>query len=208
MLAHKGAGARGVAGQNGLHQLAVLLALGLQRRFGEHRLLQPEVTVAFGLIEQRGAHLQQVQGAAAGCDGGVEGLVPGIPEAEHVLRPLHFHHLGQGVGAGQHLGLPGIVAALDGQGHQHGLQVGAGIVDVLQLGQGHGRHPIALLVHRHHQVLGHQLRQRLAQRPDTEAVAFLEPAHQQLLTGLEMATDDVALEHGVAGVDRVVLGGG
>src|SRR3546814_9342790 len=44
--------------QDHLDQRGVLLALGFQRRRGKDRLLQPQVAVALGLIEQRGARLR------------------------------------------------------------------------------------------------------------------------------------------------------
>ena len=52
---HHGAGPRAVAPQDYPDQLGVLLALGFQCRRGKDRLLQPQMAVALGLIEQRGA---------------------------------------------------------------------------------------------------------------------------------------------------------
>ncbi|MNE60538.1 hypothetical protein D3C80_1556870 [compost metagenome] len=135
----------------------MLMPLGLQGLFGKHRVLQPEVAIALGLIEQRRTHLQQVRRAAARHDGLVEGLVPGVPEAEHFFGVAHFDDLAQGVRAGEDFRFPAVVAALDRQGQEHGLEVGAGVVDVRQLAQRHGRDPIAALADGDHQALRHQL---------------------------------------------------
>ncbi|MNC41901.1 hypothetical protein D3C75_906900 [compost metagenome] len=124
----------------------------------------------------------------------MERLVPFVPYIQALLAGLHFHHLGQGMRMGQYRRLPGVVATLDGQGDDHRLQVGAGIVDVVHLVQRHGRHTVALLADRVDQMLGHQLRQCFAQRAHAQVVAFLEGAHQQLFTGLEHPADDVLLE--------------
>ncbi|MCY1406194.1 hypothetical protein D9M71_214530 [compost metagenome] len=162
------------------------------------------MAIALGLVEQVGARLQQVLGAATGGDGGVEGLVALVPDIQALLAGLHLHHLGQGMGAGEHRGFPGVVAALDGQADDHCLQVGAGIVDVLHLVQRHGCDAIALLADGDHQVLGDQLREGLAQRPHAEVVALLQGAHQQLLTRLEDAADDVLLEPLIPAEGRVL----
>ncbi|MNE57718.1 hypothetical protein D3C80_1527020 [compost metagenome] len=132
--------------------------------------------------------------AAAGDDGGVKGLVAGVPQAQLLLGVAHLDHLGQGVGAGEDLRLPGVVAALDGQAEQHRFQIGAGVVNIEQFAQRHRRHPVAALADRHHQALRHQLRQRFAQRADAQPVTLLQAAHQQLLTGLEHPANDVALQ--------------
>src|SRR5690554_8152298 len=73
------------------------------------------MAVALHLIEEALAHLQQVGGAAAAGDGGMKGLVASVPDVEQVVGALHLHHLGEGMGGGQNLGLPGVVAALDGE---------------------------------------------------------------------------------------------
>ena len=120
------------------------------------------MAVALGLIEQIGAHLQQVLGTAACGDGAMKSLVPHIPDIEDFFAGLYIHHFGQGMGLGHDLRFPRIIAALDGEAHDHGFKVRASIIDILKLLQRHGRNPIALLADDHHQMLCHELRQRLA----------------------------------------------
>ncbi|MNV77980.1 hypothetical protein D3C71_1714440 [compost metagenome] len=56
-------------------------------------------------------------------------------------------------------------------------------------------------------MFGHQLRQRFAQGTNAQVIALLEPAHQQLLSGLEHTADDVLLEPLIPAECRVLLGG-
>ncbi|MNH41585.1 hypothetical protein D3C79_1031100 [compost metagenome] len=58
-----------------------------------------------------------------------------VPDVEHFLASGYVHDFGQGVGLGEDLGFPGVVAAFDGQPDDHGFEVGAGVVDVLHFGQ-------------------------------------------------------------------------
>ncbi|MNE89342.1 hypothetical protein D3C80_1867440 [compost metagenome] len=93
------------------------------------------MAVTLSLVEQVGARLQQVLGAAPRGDGGVKRLVPFIPHIQPLLAGFHLHHFGQGMRTGQHRRFPSVVAAFDGQADDHGFQVGAGIVDVVHLRQ-------------------------------------------------------------------------
>ena len=95
------------------------------------------------------------------------------------------------MGAGQQLGFPLVAAAFNGETHQHGFHVGARVEDIEKLLFRHGRHPIAFLIDHRHQPLGHQLRKRLAQRTDPQAIARRQQAHPQLLIGVVNPADDV-----------------
>ena len=110
--------------------------------------------------------------------------------------------------AGQQLGFPLIAAALNGEAHQHGFHIGAGIEDIEEFRLGHRGDAIAFLIDHRHQPLGHQLRERFPQRPDAKLIARRQQAHTQFFIRLINAADDVVLQPAVSINGRRLGNGG
>ncbi|MEJ0070501.1 MAG: hypothetical protein WDO24_19290 [Pseudomonadota bacterium] len=168
-------------------QIADFVRTPPQRRIADQLVLAPFVNaqgpvllrnqaVAFHVIERQGAHAEQPAGPAARHQGKVEAAVAREPlaAAQNALFPRQRLDPREAMKAGQDAGLPIVIAVTDGVGGGALLELDVKRRDIAQVLGRDGRDAETTAGLHLHQAFRVKMRQRLAQRPDADAVFLLQ----------------------------------